>query len=240
MILLFSFQGSIGIEDRLLYPVDSLRLLSPAVSAPSCFTATLNMGIYFMTYILGDATLLGSFAWAINIPLIVGLLFAPFLVSKFGGMYRVNLVGYIIAVLGRLGVVAGGYLGSIELMLLCSGIASLGMAPLQGTLNALIAEASEHTFLKSGKRIDGLMFSCTSLGVKVGSGIGTALAGWLLASAGYVANAVQQSAEVIAMLYFMYLWVPAIANAIILVLLWRLDVGRANQRLRELAGRSAD
>ena len=155
-------------------------------------------------------------------------------------MYRVNLVGYIIAVLGRLGVVAGGYLGSIELMLLCSGIASLGMAPLQGTLNALIAEASEHTFLKSGKRIDGLMFSCTSLGVKVGSGIGTALAGWLLASAGYVANAVQQSAEVIAMLYFMYLWVPAIANAIILALLWRLDVSRANQRLRELAGRSAD
>ena len=204
------------------------------------FTATLNMGIYFMTYILGDATLLGSFAWAINIPLIVGLLFAPFLVSKFGGMYRVNLVGYIIAVLGRLGVVAGGYLGSIELMLLCSGIASLGMAPLQGTLNALIAEASEHTFLKSGKRIDGLMFSCTSLGVKVGSGIGTALAGWLLASAGYVANAVQQSSEVIAMLYFMYLWVPAIANAIILALLWRLDVGRANQRLRELAERSAD
>ena len=30
------------------------------------FTATLNMGIYFMTYILGDANLLGVFAWAIN------------------------------------------------------------------------------------------------------------------------------------------------------------------------------
>ena len=28
------------------------------------FTATLNMGIFFMTYILGDASLLGVFAWA--------------------------------------------------------------------------------------------------------------------------------------------------------------------------------
>lgn len=197
------------------------------------FTATLNIGIYFMTYILGDANLLGSFAWAINIPLIVGLLVTPLLVARFGGMYRVNLVGYWIAVLGRLGVVVGGYMGSIPLMLFFSGVASLGMAPLQGTLNALIAEASENTFLRFGKRIDGLMFSCTSLGVKVGSGLGTAVAGWLLAASGYVANAAEQASGVISMLYFMYLWVPAIANAIILALLWKLDVGKANEALRE-------
>ena len=34
------------------------------------------------------------------------------------------------------------------------------------------------------------------------------------------------------MLYFMYLWIPTIANAIILALLWRLDVEKANARLR--------
>ena len=68
------------------------------------FTATLNMGIYFMTYILGDANLLGVFAWAINAPLIIGLLFTPFLVKRFGEMYRVNITGYVIAVVGRLGV----------------------------------------------------------------------------------------------------------------------------------------
>ncbi len=199
------------------------------------FTATLNMGIYFMTYILGNANLLGSFAWAINIPLIIGLLFAPALVAKAGGMYKVNLAGYVIAVLGRAGVIAGGYLGSIPLMLFFSGVASLGMAPLQGTLNALIAEASEHTFLRHGKRIDGLMFSCTSLGVKIGSGLGTALSGWLLAASGYIANAPVQPGGVISMLYFMYLWVPAIANAVILALLWKLDVGQANDRLRAQA-----
>lgn len=46
------------------------------------FTATLNMGVYFMTYILGDATLLGVFSLAINIPLIAGLIFTPILVKK--------------------------------------------------------------------------------------------------------------------------------------------------------------
>ena len=154
------------------------------------FTATLNMGIYFMTYILKDANLLGPFAWAINVPL----------------------------------------------MLAFTALASIGMSPLQGTLNALIAEASEYTYLRSGKRIDGIMFSCTSLGVKVGGGVGTAMAGWLLASSGYVANADVQPASTISMLYFMYLWIPAIANGVILLLLWRLDVEKANERLRaELA-----
>ncbi|WP_103061768.1 MFS transporter [Actinomyces qiguomingii] len=200
------------------------------------FTATLNMGIYFMTYILGDANLLGVFAWAINIPLIAGLLATPWVVSRVGGMYRVNIVGYIVAVAGRLGVVAAAYAGSLPLMLVFSGIASIGMSPLQGTVNALIAEASENTFLRSGKRIDGLMFSCTSLGVKIGGGLGTALAGWLLAMSGYIANAPVQPESAIAMLYFMYLWIPAIVNGVILFLLSRLDVERANTRLRESHG----
>ena len=205
------------------------------------FTATLNMGIYFMTYILKNANLLGAFAWAINIPLIAGLVFTPAIVSRFGQIRGVTAIGYVIAVVGRLGVALAGYLGSVPLMLAFTALASIGMSPLQGTLNALIAEASEYTYLRSGKRIDGIMFSCTSLGVKVGGGVGTAMAGWLLASSGYVANADVQPASTISMLYFMYLWIPAIANGIILLLLWRLDVEKANDRLRaELATDATD
>ena len=197
------------------------------------FTAMLNMGIYFMKYILGDENLLGTFAWAINIPLIVGLLVTPIIVKKFGEMYRVNLGGYVIATLGRLGVLVAAYFHDIPLMLILSAVASLGMSPLQGTLNAMIAEASEHTWLRTGKRIDGLMFSCTSLGVKVGSGIGTAAAGWLLAASGYDGGVSMQPDSAIQMLYVMYVWFPLIANALIFLLLTRLDVEKANARLRE-------
>ena len=58
------------------------------------YSATLNMGIYFMTYVLKNANLLGVFSWAINIPMIIGLLFTPILVAKFGGMYKLNIMGY--------------------------------------------------------------------------------------------------------------------------------------------------
>lgn len=196
------------------------------------FTAMLNMGIFFMKYILGDAKLLGVFAWAINVPLIVRLLVTPVVVDRFKEMYRVNIWGYVIAVVGRLGVLVAAYMGSVPLMLALSALASLGMSPLQGTLNAMIAEISEYTWLRTGKRIDGLMFSCTSLGVKVGGGVGTALAGWLLAASGYVRDAPVQPDSTVQMLYVMYVWLPLIANALILLLLTRLDVERVNTRLR--------
>lgn len=195
------------------------------------FTATLNMGVYFTTYILGNAAFLGAFSIAVNVPLIVGLFFTPIIVKKLGGMYKLNLAGYTLATAARALVIVAGYMGNLPLMLLFSGVASLGMSPLQGDLNALIASCSDYTFLKTRKRIDGTMFSCTSLGVKIGGGIGTALAGWLLCASGYIANAAVQPDSCINMLYFMYLWIPMIINLVITILLFRLKVEQANTQL---------
>ena len=200
------------------------------------YSATLNMGIYFMTYVLKNASLLGVFSWAINIPMIIGLLFTPFLVARFGGMYKLNKMGYTIGTLGRLGVLVAGYLGSIPLMLACTAIAAIGMSPLQGDMNALIATCSEYTFLKTGKRVDGTMYSCTSFGTKVGGGIGTALAGWLLALSGYIGGAAEQTASCMNMLHIMYLWMPMIFNLLITIILTQLNVEKAVHELKEKTG----
>ena len=197
------------------------------------YTATLNMGIYYMTYVLKNANLLGVFSWAINIPMIVGLLFTPLLVAKLGGMYKLNLMGYTLGTIGRLGVVIAGYMGSVPLMLVCTAVPAIGMSPLQGDMNALIATCSEYTFLTHGKRVDGTMYSCTSLGTKLGGGIGTALAGWLLAFSGYVGGAAEQTASTMNMLHIMYLWMPMIFNLLITLILTRLNVEKANEELRK-------
>lgn len=199
------------------------------------YSATLNMGIYFMTYVLKNANLLGVFSWAINIPMIVGLLFTPALVAKFKGMYKLNIYGYSLGTIGRLGVVVAGYMGSVPLMLVCTAIAAIGMSPLQGDMNALIATCSEYTYLTTGKRVDGTMYSCTSFGTKIGGGIGTALAGWLLAFSGYVGGAAEQSASCMNMLHIMYLWLPMILNLLITLILTRMNVEKANEELRQNA-----
>ena len=218
---------------RLLVQNKYYIMICAAYILMQIYTATLNMGIYYMTYVLKNANLLGVFSWAINIPMIIGLLFTPFLVAKFGGMYKLNLMGYTLGTIGRLGVVIAGYMGSVPLMLICTAAAAIGMSPLQGDMNALIATCSEYTFLTHGKRVDGTMYSCTSLGTKLGGGIGTALAGWLLAFSGYVGGAAQQTASTLNMLHIMYLWMPMIFNLLITLILTRLNVEKANEELRK-------
>ena len=193
------------------------------------YSSMISMGIYYMTYILGNADMLGTFSAFINIPMMCGLLITPFLVKKCGGMYKLNFAGYLIATIARALVIVGGYMGNVPMMLIFTAIAAIGMSPMQGDLNALIAACSDYTYHTKGKRIDGTMYSCSSLGVKIGGGIGTALTGWLLAAGGYVANAAVQPESCINMLHFMYLWLPMILNLLITILLSRLTVEKANE-----------
>ena len=196
------------------------------------YGAMINAGIYYMTYVLKNENLYGVFSWAVNIPLIIALVFTPTLVGRFKGMYKLNLSGYIIAVIGRLLVVFAGYLGSVPLMLLFTALAALGQAPWQGDMNAVIASCSEYTFLKKGKRVDGTMYSCTSLGVKLGGGIGMALAGWLLEFSGFDGKLEVQPDSCITMLHFMYLWLPFLLDLVIMLVLSGMKVERANDKLR--------
>ncbi|MDI9215664.1 MFS transporter [Clostridium tertium] len=196
------------------------------------YSAMINMGIYFMTYVLGSEKLFGVFSWAINIPIIIGLSITPMIVAKMKGQYKVNAAGYVIAAIGRMFVVVVGYIGNLPLMLVFTGLAAFGMSAFQGGLNALIVQCSEYTYLKTHKRIDGSMYSCTSFGLKIGGGIGTAIAGWLLAYSGFDASLATQSQACIDMLYIMYLWIPMFINIIIAILLMGLDVEKANDRLR--------
>lgn len=197
------------------------------------YTAMINSGLYFMTYVLLNANLFGVFSWAVNIPLIIALIFTPALVSKWKGMYKLNLTGYTIATIGRALVVVAGYLGSVPLMILFTAIAAFGQGPWQGDMNAVIASCSEYTYLTKGKRVDGTMYSCTSLGVKLGGGLGTAIAGWMLAFSGYEGKAAVQTDSCISMMYFMYLWIPFLINLVITVILSRMDVESANAKIRE-------
>ena len=127
-------------------------------------------GIYYMTWVLKNKNLFGQFAWAVNIPLIIALIFTPTLVGKWKGMYKLNKRGYLLAVIGRALVVVAGYMGSIPLMMAFTAVAALGQGPWQGDMNAVIASCSEYTYLTQGKRVDGTMYSCTSLGIKLAGG----------------------------------------------------------------------
>lgn len=204
------------------------------------YGAMIGAGIYYMTWVLKNKNLFGQFAWAVNIPLIVALIFTPTLVGKWKGMYKLNLRGYILAVIGRAFVVVAGYMGRISLMMAFTALAALGQGPWQGDMNAVIASCSEYTYLTQGKRVDGTMYSCTSLGVKLGGGIGTAVVGWLLEFSGYVGTNSVQPQSALDMMQFMYLWLPLIFDVLIMFVLSKMDVETANEKLKAEKGMISD
>ena len=173
--------GPMGIEDdklsfkqtvKLLFENKYFSMICVIYILQQLRAAMVNVGIFFMTYVLLNKNLFGVFSWANNIPLIIALAITPMLVAKANGMYKLNKYSYVFASFSRLLVVFAGYMGSIPLMLLFIAMTSLGEGPWQGDMSAVIAQCSEYTYLKSGKRIDGSMFSCTSMGIKLGGGIG--------------------------------------------------------------------
>lgn len=196
------------------------------------YSAMINMGVYFMTYVMFNENLYSVFSWAVNIPLIIALVFTPTLVAKWKGMYKLNVASYTLATIGRALVVVAGYMGSVPLMLAFTALAAIGQGPWQGDMNAVIATCSEYTWLKDGKRVDGTMYSCTSLGVKLGGGIGTAIAGWLLAASGFDGSLAVQAESTVNMLYIMYLWIPFGIDAVITFILSRMNVEKAVSDLK--------
>ena len=196
------------------------------------YTAMLNMGIYYMIYILKNEDLYSVFSWAINIPVIIAMCITPMLVERMKGLYRMNLAGYILGTAGRVGVIIAGYMGSVPLMIAFTAVAALGMAPWQGDMGAVVASCSEYTLLTKGKHIDGTMYSCTSFGTKIGGGIGVALCGWLLDISGFVKTSAVQPTSCINMLHVMYLWIPMLLSLCITFIMSRMNVEGANKKLR--------
>lgn len=196
------------------------------------YTAMLNMGIYYMIYILKNEDLYSVFSWAINIPVIIAMCITPMLVERMKGLYRMNLAGYILGTARRVGVIIAGYMGSVPLMIAFTAVAALGMAPWQGDMGAVVASCSEYTWLTKGKHIDGTMYSCTSFGTKIGGGIGVALCGWLLDISGFVKTSAVQPTSCINMLHVMYLWIPMLLSLCITFIMSRMNVEGANEKLR--------
>ena len=192
-----------------------------------------SIGVYYFQYIIGNPALLGVVSMA-SLVIIVGLIFNPALVKRFG-IYKVNLYSYVITSVIAAVVMIFTYTESLGGLVVASFIRSITMAPLMGSLNAIVAEVARNSYLKSGKHTEGMMFSCSSIGIKVGGGIGAGMAGWLLAAAGYVGTAEVQAPAVLSMIKFIYGGIPLILTILITVCLAFMKVEEDNRKLEKAA-----
>lgn len=74
-----------------------------------------------------------------------------------------------------------------------------------------------------------MMFSCSSFGIKVGGGIGTAAAGWMLAAGGFDGQAAVQAASAVNMIKVSYAVVPFVVVILMKAIVKMLKVETANR-----------
>jgi GPH family glycoside/pentoside/hexuronide:cation symporter len=187
------------------------------------------VGIYYVSYILGNVSLMGLIGLSGIIPMIIVLPVTPKLTARFG-MQKTCLVASLVSVAGSVILLLCGN----RLPLLITGlvIRAVGTAPFTGAMYALIAEIAEYAELKFKVRTEGVIYSCSSVGIKAGSGLGVAVTGWLLSAGGYDGAAQAQSQSALAMIQNIYLATPLIFAVLMAFLLSLLKVEKANKAFK--------
>ena len=178
-------------------------------------------GVYLATDVLGDASLFGILSAAQLLPPLVTIGFMPTLISRFGKR-RMFLLGTLVMFIGTAVVLLDPQ--NVPLVIGSAVVRGLGMVPLTAGIFALVGDVVDYGEWKFGVRTDGLMYSSVVFGQKVGSGLGGAVGGWLLASGGYSAAAATQSADAVQAILAVSFYVPLAAIFVMGVLIWFIRV----------------
>ncbi|MDE6846556.1 MAG: MFS transporter [Lachnospiraceae bacterium] len=175
------------------------------VSMALGMSMNMSSGTYYAKYILGNENMAGFIAAVSMIPAIVCMpAIAP--LSKKYGKRNIGLVGSLISLIGHLMIFLNA--ANATWLIVCSLIKGVGQAALAGTIFAMVADTIEYGQWKTGKRVEGMLYSSTTFGAKIGAGVGGAAALAILGAAGYDGLAVVQSASALGAIKQVYLVLP--------------------------------
>ena len=183
------------------------------------FVGFINSGMmqssmaYYAAYSLENPDMTGMLGMCSTIPLVIGIPFMPKLIDKMG-MRKANVCGTFISLLGCLIAVLGQFLGGITIIIAGLLIKAAGTVPGSTTYTPFMVKADEYHYQKMGHRVTGSLFSCATVGTKVGQGLGTAICGWVLTWGGFDGTAAVQSVAATNAINFLYLGFPVIFTII--------------------------
>ncbi|MEC5271723.1 MFS transporter [Caldifermentibacillus hisashii] len=179
--------------------------------------------VYFAQFILGDVNLVSVLLMANTLPIILGMLFYLAPVVKRFGKRNAAIAGSFISIVGGLLILINP--SSTAIVVTALILRGIGQAAIVGTIFALLADTIEYGEWKTGIRNEGMIYAGGSMGLKIGTGVGSALIGWLLASGGYVGGQETQAGSALFSIEVLFIYLPIVINILQLVLmyLYKLD-----------------
>lgn len=191
-------------------------------------TLILSAGVYFATYILNNSNLYSIIAFCTIAPMFLGFIFLASLVKRFGKR-NISIIGSIVIMIGQFIKIMNP--DSLVFFLIGTVFAGLGIMPILSLLKAMINDTIEYGEWKSGVRTEGLINSGASFGMKVGTGLGLALIGWLLSFGGYIGGGGEQTALADNMIIWLNVQIPIIIAVIQVVILYFFKLDKKYEQI---------
>lgn len=164
-----------------------------------------SVGTYYAKYILGNENIAGFLGALGIVPVLIIMPLTAPLNRKFGKR-NVALYGSFVSIAGQLLMLLNP--ASAAWLMFCAVIKGIGSATLSGTMFAMIADTIEYGHWKTGIRVEGMLYSSTTFGAKVGAGVGGAVALAVIGAAGYDGLAAVQAPAALEAIKVLYLIVP--------------------------------
>ena len=185
----------------------------------------LSTAVYFTRDVFGNADMYSLIAIVSILVAVIVMAFAPKMFAKHGkrkvllAAAVVGIVGGIIGYVGAKGLNAG-------LVYLSTALHGVMLAPYVAGMFTFASDIIDYLEKKLGERYEGLVTSVSSVGSKVGVGLGSAILGWGLAAGKYDgALAAQPQSALNAETVLLFI-VPAVASAVLFGLMWFWDIDR--------------
>lgn len=195
--------------------------------------------IYYAQCIVGDPAFYSIVNTVNLIPSIIGFVTVGFIIKRFG-LARTAKYASIIGIIGS--VVRCFAPGSVMITLIFGSVVMYATIPLISVLPAMVLNTSEVNMSNYGVRITGMTNASNSFVGKIGSGVGSAAIGWVLAAGGFDAYAAggAMTSGVVTAVYALNIYIPLAMFVIMLLILARYDLeDRLPEMMAENERRSA-
>lgn len=182
---------------------------------------------YYCRDIMGNMNFVGILSFGKTLPMMFVIPFCPVLFKKFGKrkVVMITLLGAgVCSLLKMLNP------DSMSWVLLLCILGSICNGPVSAAMFTYVADLVDYVREKKNVQSESFIAMTSSVGTKLGSGVGSAFVGWMLSLGGYNAELAQQGADALFSMNLMANAVPAVSAVIIVIclLFWDMDKKKAH------------
>jgi len=166
-----------------------LVLFALALIIMMTITLRASSGTFYLKYVIGEESLIGSFTLTYMLALTAGAAVTPFLTKFIEKRTLLMLLMLMVAVLSSLFY----YLPTDNLLLIfvIHGAIGFCLGPKSPLVFSMYADTADYNQWRTGRRATAMTFAAAAFSQKLGGAMAGATIGWMLGALGYVANQAQ-------------------------------------------------